>query len=212
MANCQIVAQLIEPKREGNMKLIFSGTDRPGSNSLKVSKIIQEIYSNLGEVVKIVDLAELKLIKTMEQSRYGEALPTAIQETLALINQAEGLIIVCPEYNGSMPGILKWFIDHFKYPDAFEYRPVCFIGLGGMFGGLRAVEHLQQVFGYRNSFIFPERIFLINIFRTMKDGELTDLFSLDLLKKQAAGFQKFCLALQSQKLDAKSLLDSRLTK
>jgi chromate reductase len=191
------------------MKLIISGTDRPGSNSKKVSFIIQKIYATLGEKVEIIDLADLKIIETMQKSRYGESVPTVIQKTLDLINQSEGLIIVCPEYNGSMPGVLKWFIDHFKYPDAFEYRPICFIGLGGMFGGLRAVEHLQQVFGYRNSFIFPDRIFLINIFRNMKEGELTDLVALDLLNKQSAGFQKFCRALQSEKMDAKSLLDLR---
>lgn len=188
------------------MKVIISGTDRIGSNTLKVSQIIQKIYKALGEEVMILDLAELKLIENMQRSRYGESTPETIQNALHSINKAGGLVVVCPEYNGSVPGILKWFIDHFKYPDNFEYRPVCFVGLGGVFGGLRPVEHLQQIFGYRNAFIYPERVFLMNIFKNIKDGKLSDAFSQELLEKQARGFQKFCLALKEHKLDANSHL------
>lgn len=194
-------------QKENAMKLILSGTDRQGSNTLQIAKIIRDLYAGLGEKTEILDLAELRFPEIMQKSYYGNSdLPESIKVVLNQINQCEGLIIVCPEYNGSMPGILKWFIDHFKYPDTFEFRPICFIGLGGMFGGLRPIEHLQQVFGYRNSFIYPERIFLINIFKTLKEGVLTDQVALDLMKKQAVGFQKFCKALQSEKLDANSVL------
>ncbi len=187
------------------MKLILSGTDRPGSNSRKVSDIIAKLLLELGEANEILDLAEIQLVERMQKSHYGKPAPAPIQKYLDQINQCEGLIVVCPEYNGSMPGILKWFIDHLKYPDAFEARPVSFVGLGGMFGGLRAVEHLQQVFGYRNSYIFPERVFLTNIFKTLKDGELTDAVAMELLKKQVSGFCRFCRALQGEGLDALSL-------
>ena len=81
------------------------------------------------------------------------------------IDRAEGLYLICPEYNGSYPGVIKTFIDYWSYPKSFEKRPVCFTGLGGVFGGLRPVEHLQQIFGYRNAFIFPERVFLQNVCR-----------------------------------------------
>jgi NAD(P)H-dependent FMN reductase len=82
---------------------------------------------------------------------------------------------------------------------------VCFIGLGGLFGGLRPVEHLQQVLGYRNAFIFPQRIFLQNIFTNLKDGEITDSLLKSLLVKQAEDFQKFVLALEAVGLDANSI-------
>jgi chromate reductase, NAD(P)H dehydrogenase (quinone) len=105
-----------------------------------------------------------------------------------------------------MPGALKLFIDYWTYPKSFEARPVAFVGLGGRFGGLRPVEHLQQVFGYRNAYIFPVRIFISDVFNTFKDGELKDPKLMDLVKVQVEGFCRFVRALQSESLDANSVL------
>ncbi|MEZ4873554.1 MAG: NAD(P)H-dependent oxidoreductase [Bdellovibrionales bacterium] len=113
---------------------------------------------------------------------------------------SEGLIFVVPEYNGSYPGALKYFIDHWDYPASFEHKPVCFIGLGGRFGGLRPVEHLQGVLGYRNAFMFPDRVFITNVWDIFKDSEITDDNIAQLLKVQASGFQKFVRALASENL------------
>lgn len=190
------------------MKYIIAGTDRPDSNTLKVSKIIQNIYKGLGEEVEIIDLRELKshLHDDIHYGKPSEALKPYLEKVLS----SEGLIVVCPEYNGSMPGVLKYFIDHLKFPESFEYRPVCFVGLGGMFGALRPVEHLQGVFGYRNAFIFPERVFMMNVFKLINaEGQLTDEVLKGLLVKQAQGFQKFTQALASFKLDANSVIQQK---
>lgn len=185
------------------MKYIISGTDRPHSNTFQVSMLIQKMYSQHGETAEIIDLAKLNLFSSGPQ--YGQSEMSApLHEFVQKVGKSEGLILVCPEYNGSMPGVLKYFIDHWKYPESFEFRPVCFVGLGGLFGGLRPVEHLQQVFGYRNAFIYPERIFLMNVWKILKDGELTDPLMKDLLIKQTKGFQAFCKALQEAQLDALS--------
>ncbi|AHZ84492.1 hypothetical protein Bb109J_c1801 [Bdellovibrio bacteriovorus] len=190
------------------MKYIIAGTDRPDSNTLKVSKIIQGIYKELGEAVEIIDLKELKqhLHDDIHYGKPSEALQPYINKVLG----SDGLIVVCPEYNGSMPGILKYFIDHLKFPESFEYRPVCFVGLGAMFGALRPVEHLQGVFGYRNAFIFPERVFMMNVFKIINaEGQLTDELMKSLLVKQAKGFQKFAEALKTYKLDANSFIEGK---
>ncbi|MGZ3745666.1 MAG: NADPH-dependent FMN reductase, partial [Pseudobdellovibrionaceae bacterium] len=153
------------------MKYIISGTDRADSNSLKISKYIQSLYQEMGEEVGIIDLREIRK-ELLTGPHYGKDQPGSLQAEISKVEKSDGLIVVCPEYNGSMPGILKYYIDHLKFPECFEYRPVAFVGLGGMFGGMRPVEHLQQVFGYRNAFIYPQRVFLINVFKVMKDGDL----------------------------------------
>lgn len=187
------------------MKYIISGTDRAGSNTLKISKYIQSIYKDLGEDVEILDLRELKK-HLHEDIVYGTA-SEGLKPYLDKVLSSDGLIVVSPEYNGSMPGILKYFIDHMKFPDSFEFRPVCFVGLGAMFGGLRPIEHLQQVFGYRNAFIYPERVFLMNVFKFVDaEGQVTDEAHKALLIKQAKGFQKFTEALSSFKIDANAFI------
>lgn len=194
------------------MKYILVGTNRPNSNSRKVANLIQTMYKNLDEEVEILDLKDLPL-HDLRGEFYGKPLPETIGSVIKKINESEGLIMIVPEYNGSMPGALKYFMDFWSYPDSFEHRPVCFVGLGGMFGGLRPVEHLQQVFGYRNAFIFPDRVFLINVWKHLNaEGEITDKVAVDLLQSQVKGFQSFCRALQSEKLDARHLLTTRNTK
>lgn len=191
------------------MKYILVGTNRPNSNSRKIADSIQAMYKDLDEVVEILDLKEFPFHE-LKGELYGKALPETVSLWIRKINESEGLIVIVPEYNGSMPGALKYFIDFWSYPDAFEHRPVCFIGLGGMFGGLRPVEHLQQVFGYRNSFVFPDRVFLVNVWKNINtQGELTDKVAEDLLISQAKGFQAFCRALHAEKLDARYLATTR---
>lgn len=194
------------------MKYVIAGTNRPKSRSREVANLIQEIYADNGESVEIIDLAELGLHELDGTQYGGGSLPTKLASAIEKVNQSEGLIIVVPEYNGSMPGALKYFIDHWKYPDSFEHRPVCLVGLGGLFGGLRPVEHLQGVLGYRNAFIFPIRVFLINVWTILKAGKLSESIALGLLKDQVLGFQKFVFALGQVGLDANSLNAKRAVK
>lgn len=178
---------------------ILVGTDRPGSRSAEVAEFIKPMYEEQGFEVNIMKLGDLEL-NQLEGSHYGSEKPTKVAEGVETLLQADGLVVVCPEYNGSMPGSLKFFIDHWKYPDSFEHRPVAFIGLGGLFGGLRPVEHLQQIFGYRNSFIYPDRIFLQNVWNILQGGKVIDETLVGLLKIQAQGFCRFIKALRSENL------------
>lgn len=191
------------------MKYILVGTNRPQSNSRKIAEVIQGIYRDQDESIEILDLADFPFHE-LKGDLYGKSLAPAATQWLDKIKESEGLVMVVPEYNGSMPGALKYFIDFWSYPDSFEHRPVCFVGLGGLFGGLRPVEHLQQVFGYRNAFIFPDRVFLMNVWKNLNaEGELTDKGALELLKSQAKGFKAFCRALESEKLDPRHLAMTR---
>jgi len=58
---------------------------------------------------------------------------------------AAGLHVVLPEYNGSYPGVLKYFIDMLKFPESFENKPAAFVGVAnGQWGALRAVEQQSK--------------------------------------------------------------------
>ncbi len=169
---------------------------------------MQALYLEQGEQAEIIDLALVGL-KEVDGAQYGGNQPVSMQEAIKKVTAADGIIVVVPEYNGSMPGALKYFIDHWKYPDTFEFRPICLVGLGGRFGALRAVEHLQGVFGYRNGFIYPERVFLTDVSKTVVNGEIQNPMILNLLRTQTKNFSKFVAALQSAKLDANSVLSQK---
>jgi chromate reductase len=88
---------------------------------------------------------------------------------------------------------LKWWIDLLPFPQSFEGRPVAFVGIAaGEWGGLRPVEQLQQVFGYRNALQFPKRVFIREVENKLDaNGILTDGEVADRLATQAKGFAEF---------------------
>jgi NAD(P)H-dependent FMN reductase len=61
------------------------------------------------------------------------------------IDEADAVVIVCPEYNHGYPGDLKTAIDAVRRP--WYAKPVAFVVYGYRSGGLRAAEQLRQVFG-----------------------------------------------------------------
>jgi NAD(P)H-dependent FMN reductase len=182
------------------MITLIVGTNRPASNTRKVARHVEEIYSRLRVPLNVLDLAELPP-EVFSPASYGEK-PKSFQPFAEVIFQAAGLVVVTPEYNGSMPGVLKYFIDMLKFPESFDKRPVCFIGLGaGMWGALRPVEQLQLIFGYRNALLFPERVFLPKINDLLNnDGRLNDPAILDRLNAQALGFVDFVERVKGVKL------------
>jgi NAD(P)H-dependent FMN reductase len=71
----------------------------------------------------------------------------------------------------------------------------------GIWGAIRPVEQLQAIFGYRNAYIFPERVFLPGIHNLLdENGRLTDPELLGRLRKQVEGFVDFVECLQKRKL------------
>ncbi len=187
------------------MFYIISGTNRPNSRSFEIAKLVKPLYEKNFSKVEIINLEDLNL-NQLQNSHYGDSpKPPEVSSAIEKLDASQGLLVVCPEYNGSMPGALKYFIDFWSYPKTFEYRPVGFIGLGGQFGGLRPVEHLQQVFGYRNSFILPNRVFIQNVWSVLKDGKIENETINQLLKEQAEKFSLFIKGLEQQKLSANFL-------
>ncbi len=171
---------------------VLIATNRKDSRSSLLAHNIVQKFGDLNIDAEVMELSKIKWGE-LESNLYGaDNRPTSMGPLVEKLNKADGVYVICPEYNGSYPGAVKTFIDYWDYPVTFEKRPVCFMGIGGMFGGLRPVEHLQQVFGYRNSFVFPERIFIQNVWSEIDEkGEITNDVSSALLKSQLVGFHKF---------------------
>jgi len=175
----------------GHHITILSGTNRPGSNTRKIAGQIEGLYRGLGARARLLDLAGLSP-DIFSPTSYAEK-PASFTPFTDAILASDGLVVVTPEYNGGMPGVLKYFIDMLPFPESFERRPVCFVGLAaGLWGALRPVEQLQAIFGYRNAYIYPERVFLPGIGRLLDDtGNLGDPKLAERLREQAGGFLKF---------------------
>jgi NAD(P)H-dependent FMN reductase len=91
----------------------------------------------------LIDIAELDLpiALSYRPDANAQAQLAAVSPRLA---EADAFVVVTPEYNHSYPAPLKNLIDW--HHAEWQAKPVAFVSYGGVSGGLRAVEHLRQVF------------------------------------------------------------------
>lgn len=176
---------------------IICGTNRPGSNTMKVVRTLERLYRAQGAEVGVLDLHDLPP-EIFSPSSYAQK-PPAFAPFQQRVLAADGLHVVTPEYNGGFPGVMKYFIDMLKFPQSFEHRCVAFTGLGaGMWGCLRGVEQLQQIFAYRNGYLLPERVFIPSVNQKLsEDGDT--LASEDILGRLQDQAQRFLLFVEAHK-------------
>ena len=172
---------------------IISGTNRPDSQTRKMANLILALYQAQGTPARILDLVDMPA-EVFAPTAYATK-PAAFAPLANRILACDGMHVVVPEYNGSYPGVLKYFIDMLKFPESFEHRPVAYVGVSaGIWGAFRAVEQLQMVFGYRNAYALPERVWVAGIHKKWNAdfSALTDDLAMTLLKDQAKRFAAFC--------------------
>lgn len=128
---------------------VILGSTRPQRQSEKIGKwVIEQISSTNKEVkAELIDLRDWPLPFYNEVSGVGY-LKGNFSIDLAKkwgekIGEADGYIIVTPEYNHGYCAVLKNALDY-AYVE-WNNKPVAFVAYGGMVGGSRAVEQLRQV-------------------------------------------------------------------
>jgi chromate reductase len=115
--------------------------------------------------------------------------PERVVQLKAAIRAADGILIVTPEYNYSIPGVLKNAIDWASRPygdSAWEGKPVAIMGASpGTLGTARAQYHLRQVFVFLNMFPLnrPEVMISSADERFDDQGNLTDEGTRERIKK-----------------------------
>jgi chromate reductase len=126
-----------------------------------------------------------------------QGIPAAVTAMGEAIGRADGVIVVTPEYNYSIPGGLKNAIDWLSRlkPQPFIDKPVALESASpGMLGGARAQYHLRQTFVMLEARVFnkPE-VFVSQVNHKIdaQSGELTDPPTRDVIAKQLAGFAAF---------------------
>jgi chromate reductase len=119
----------------------------------------------------------------------------AVAELLAAIRDADGLLIVTPEYNYSIPGVLKNAIDWASrpaYASVFLGKPVFIVSTsGGAMGGVRAQAHLKYIMNGMLARVFVGReVVAATANQKTVDGIFRDDAVLDFA---AAEFDRFLL-------------------
>jgi chromate reductase len=129
--------------------LAFAGSLRKGSyNKALIRTAVEVAPENVA--VEIFDLEGIPLFNQDFEANP----PQRVKEFKEKIRAADALLIATPEYNYSIPGVLKNAIDCASRPKAempLEGKPIAIMSAStGRFGGARAQYHLRQAFIFLN--------------------------------------------------------------
>ncbi len=157
----------------------MSGSLRTGSYSNAVLETLREKFAGRADLV-VYDLAPIPLYN---QDFEGDKRPPIVKRLLADIAEADGLVLCAPEFNHSIPGVLKNAIDWASRP-AFQsvlaYKPVAIMATSrGPLGGARCLEHMRVALDSCLSRIALAREVIISATdNKIRDGRLVDETSL----------------------------------
>ena len=136
--------------------VIISGTNREGSNSLKVAIQYQQLLKEEGIESSVVSLEDLELAKRN---------PAFIALETSTLIPAKKIIFISPEYNGSIPGVLKSMFDISEYKKVWWGKKALLTGVSsGRSGNVRGMEHLTTILNYLKVVVHPNKLPISSIY------------------------------------------------
>ncbi len=154
----------------------IAGSLREGSYNRSLLRAAQE----LAPTTLIVDVAEIGQIPLYNGDVEESAVPRAVVELRAAVREADALLIVTPEYNHGVPGVLKNTFDWLSRPprqSCLDRKPTALMGASpGMTGTARAQSQLRQSFVFTSTpaMLQPEVLVARAHEKFDADGRLTD--------------------------------------
>jgi chromate reductase len=168
------------------MLTILSGSNRPGSNTLKVARQYALRLEALGVSAHVLDLAALPP-DAFAPCAAGERHPAITEWQERHIRPAQRLLIVSPEYNGSIPGVLKAFIDYTDVK-AWPGKLALLAGVAtGRAGNLRGMDHLTNILLHIGVTVHPSKLPISRVGQLL-DGEALDPDTLRVVDAQLRAF------------------------
>ena len=162
-----------------NMKKIvkifgFAGSLRKTSYNKAILYAAEELLPASAEL----EIFDISGIPPFNQDNEND-LPEKVKEFKRKIKDADVILIATPEYNYSVPGVLKNAIDWASRPygnNSFEDKPVAIMGASiGFLGTARAQYHLRQSCVFLNMHpLNSPQVFVTNADQKIQNGKLVD--------------------------------------
>ncbi|ESR24181.1 NADPH-dependent FMN reductase [Lutibaculum baratangense] len=176
----------------------ISGSLRKGSLNTALLRAAEQLMPE-GSTLDAAGVEGVPLYNADDEAADG--VPPAVEELKRRLRAADGLILVTPEYNNSIPGVFKNAIDWMSRPSSeiaqhFGGKPVALIGASpGGFGTILSQEAWLPVLRtLRTRPWFGGRLLVSRANTLTEDGEITDEATRQKLAEFLAGFVAFAKA------------------
>jgi chromate reductase len=158
--------------------------------------LLRSVGETLPPEARLVEFAALGEIPLFNPDLPEE--PAAVTALKQAIREASGVVIATPEYNYSIPGLLKNALDWASrpLPSPLRGKPVGIVGCAqGMSGSMRAQYHLRQILVFSDTPTLnqPEILIPRAHERFDQDGRLTDESTRELMRKFGVAMVAHCL-------------------
>lgn len=146
--------------------LAFAGSTRRDSWNKKLVRIAVQAAQNAGAEVRLVDLADYPMPVYDGDLEDDKGIPEHGMKFKQMMDEHDGFLISCPEYNSSITAVLKNTIDWASRQAEGEKPLQCFKGKvvslmsaspGGL-GGLRGLVHIRAILGNIGCIVLPEQV------------------------------------------------------
>lgn len=171
------------------MITIINATNRGDNLTRVVGNHYASVLREMGIPCKQFGLNELPI--SIINQDYGTPGPELLTLAEEFIIPVPRLVIISPEYNGSIPGILKLFIDSLK-PEHFRGKRAALVGVAsGRAGNLRGLDHLTAILHHLGVEVLSKRAYVSHVHKAVSDGVLTDAEAIRSIAAQAERFMAF---------------------
>lgn len=174
--------------------VVLLGSLRRGSYNAAIARALPTLAPAGVTIAPLGSIGDLPLYN-FDLHEHG--FPPAVVTMGEAIGKADGVIIVTPEYNYSVPGGLKNALDWIsRLPSKpFADKPVAIQSASpGGFGGVRAQHHLRQILVFLDARALAQPEVMIPQVQHKVDaetGELTDKATRDFIARQLEAFAAF---------------------
>lgn len=139
------------------MITLISGTNREHSRTLRFANIYKQLLLEQGAEVQLLSLCDVP-VEILLTDVYGKDTKPASVEALQqqYFIPADKFVFIFPEYNGSIPGVLKLLIDSLDPRRAFQGKKASLVGIAtGRAGNLRGLDHLTSILHHMKVSVMP---------------------------------------------------------
>jgi chromate reductase, NAD(P)H dehydrogenase (quinone) len=163
---------------------IISGTNRVGSNTIKIAQHYRDLLEAKGIETRLVSLEGWKSV---------EKTPEYVQLENDILIPSKKFIFVAPEYNGSIPGVLKVMLDISDYKKAWWGKKALLTGVAlGRSGNQRGMDHLTSILHYLKVVVHHNKLPISSVDKLLNGtGVIHDKGTLDAIKNQLDEFIAF---------------------
>lgn len=181
---------MVKIKNINKTKVIaFAGSLRKDS----FNKSLLYALKSLGAEHLEIEVFDIKDIPLYSGDLEKEGFPHAVDEFREKVKQSQALIIATPEYNYSVPGVLKNALDWLSRAPkgVLDEKPTAILGASdGRIGTARAQFYLKSILLDLNCFVMPKPDVFISFAQDKIDnqGRVTDLETIQHLEKFVNSF------------------------